>query len=119
MEGDLVSVSAAELYAHLGTAWAPALVGVRRQDAFDADDKLIIGALRRAPEEVDRWSWELPVARTVVAYCSRGGDISQGVASTRHAAGAKAACLAGDISAWQEMQLPRRRKLSGRADNNG
>ena len=117
MDGNLVSVSAAELYAHLGTAWAPALVGVRRQDAFDADDRQIIGALRHAPEEVDRWSWELPVGRTVVAYCSHGGDVSEGVANTLRAAGVKAAYLEGGISAWQEMQLPTRRKLSGRADN--
>src|SRR5262249_37158043 len=53
MDGNL---SAAELYAHLGTALAPMLVDVRRQDAFDADDRQIIGALRHAPGEVDRWS---------------------------------------------------------------
>jgi hypothetical protein len=70
MDGTLLSVSAAELYAHLGTASAPMLVDVRRQDAFDADDRMIIGAV-----------------------------------------------LEGGISAWQEMKLPTRRKLRGRAES--
>src|SRR5262249_46373193 len=117
MDGTLLSVSAAELYAHLGTASAPMLVDVRRQDAFDADERLIIGAIHHDPEEVDRWSRELPVGHTVVAYCSHGGEVSQGVRNALRAAGVKAAYLEGGISAWQEMKLPTRRKLRGRADN--
>jgi len=62
MDRNHLSVSAAKLYAHLGTASPPMLVDVRRQDAFDADDRQIIGALRRAPDEVDRWSWGCPSA---------------------------------------------------------
>jgi rhodanese-related sulfurtransferase len=112
-----LSVSAPELYAHLGTALAPMLVDVRRQEAFDADDRLIVGAARLAPGEVDSWSRELPFARTVVAYCSHGGDVSQGVTKTLRAAGVKATYLEGGISAWQEMKLPTRRKLRGKADN--
>ncbi len=76
-----VSVSTTELYARLGTASAPMLVDVRRQDAFDTDDKQIIGAVRHAPGEIDRWSRELPAGGTVVLYCSHGGDVSQGAAS--------------------------------------
>jgi rhodanese-related sulfurtransferase len=117
MDGIPLSVSAAELYARLGTASAPMLVDVRRRDAFDADDRLIIGAVHHVPGEVDRWSRELPVDRTVVAYGSQGGDDSQGVANALRAAGVKAAYLEGGISAWQEMRLPTRRKLHGRADN--
>jgi rhodanese-related sulfurtransferase len=117
MNGSLHSVSAAELYAHLGTASAPMLVDVRRQDTFDADDRLIIGAVHHGPGEVERWSRELPVGRTVVAYGSHGGEVSQGVANTLRAAGVKAAYLEGGISGWQEMSLPTRRKLRGRADN--
>ena len=112
-----LSISAGELYAHLGTALAPALVDVRRQDAFDTDDRLIIGAVRHAPGEVDSWSRELPFARAVVAYCGHGGDVSQGVAKTLRASGVKATYLEGGMSAWQEMKLPTRRKLRGRADN--
>ncbi len=117
MDGNLLSVLAAELYAHLGTASAPMLMDVRRQDAFDADDRLIIGAIHHAPGEVDRWSRDLPAGGTVVVYCSHGGDVSQGVANTLRAAGFKTVYLEGGMSAWQEMKLPTRRKLRGRADN--
>jgi rhodanese-related sulfurtransferase len=113
----LLSVSASELYARLGTASAPMLVDVRRQDAFDADDRLIISAVHRAPGEVNRWSSDLPVGSTVVAYESDGGDVSQAVANTLRTAGVNAAYLEGGISAWQEMRLPTRRKLRGRSDN--
>jgi rhodanese-related sulfurtransferase len=117
MDKNLLSVSAADLHARLGTASAPMLVDVRPQNAFDADDKLIIGAVHHAPEEVDRWSRVLPFGRTVVTYGSRGGDNSQGVANALRAAGIKATYLEGGISAWQEMKLPTRRRLRGRADN--
>jgi rhodanese-related sulfurtransferase len=117
MDGTLLSVPAGDLYARLGTASAPMLVDVRRQDAFDADDRMVIGAIRRAPGEEHHWSRELPSARAVVAYCSHGGDVSQGVANTLRAAGVRATFLEGGISAWQEMKLPTRRKLPGRADN--
>jgi len=117
MDGNLLSVSAAELYARLGTASAPMLADVRRQDAFDTDDRQIIGAVRHAPGEVDRWSREFASGGTVVVYCSHGGDVSQGVVKTLRAAGVKAIYLEGGISAWQAMKLPTRRKLRGRADN--
>ena len=112
-----LSVSTSELYAHLGTALAPVLVDVRRQDTFDADDRMIIGAVHHSPGEVDRWSRDVPSACTVVAYCSHGGEVSQGVAKTLCAAGIKATYLEGGISGWQEMKLPTRGKLRGRADN--
>jgi rhodanese-related sulfurtransferase len=117
MDGTLLSVSPAELYAHLGTASAPMLVDARREDVFAADDRLIIGAVRHAPEEVERWSRELPVDRTVVAYGSHGDEVSQGVAKTLCATGIKAVYLQGGMSAWQGIKLPTRRKLRGRADN--
>jgi rhodanese-related sulfurtransferase len=116
MDGTLLSISAAELYSHLGTASAPVVVDFRRQDAFDADDRQIIGAVRYSPGEVDRWSREAPIGM-VVAYCSHGGDVSQSIATTLRAAGVKAAYLEGGISAWQKMKLPTRRKLRARADD--
>ena len=112
MDGNLLSVSPGELYARLGTAAAPMLVDVRQQEAFSADGKLIIGAFHRAPEDVDRWSSDLPTSRPVVAYCSHGREVSQGVAASLRAAGIKAAYLEGGASAWNEKNLPTRRNLS-------
>jgi rhodanese-related sulfurtransferase len=111
MDGNLQSVSADELYARLGTALAPMLVDVRRQEAFSADDKLIVGAFHRPPQDVDSWLDELPNDRSVVAYCSHGREVSQGVAAGLRAAGIKASYLEGGVSAWNERRMPTRRKL--------
>jgi rhodanese-related sulfurtransferase len=111
MDGNALSVSPSELYARLGTALAPMLVDVRRQEAFNADDKLIIGAYHRSPEDVSVWSNELPMGRPVVAYCSHGREVSQGVAASLRAAGIKATYLEGGVSAWNEKKLPTRKRL--------
>ena len=50
MDGQTQSISPSDLYARLGTAPAPALVDVRRQDAFGGDDRLIIGVFHRPPK---------------------------------------------------------------------
>jgi rhodanese-related sulfurtransferase len=111
MDGIPISVSPSELYARLGTASAPMLVDVRRQEAFNADDELVIGACHRPPEDVSRWLNELPTGRSVVAYRSHGREVSQGVAASLRAAGIKAAYLEGGVSAWTEKKLPTRKRL--------
>jgi len=110
MDGIPSPISSNELYARLGTAAAPVLVDVRRHDAFDADDKLIIGAFHLPPEDVDRWRKDLPVNRPVVAYCARGHEVSQGAASALRKSGIQATYLEGGIAAWKEGRLPTRRK---------
>ena len=42
-----------DLHARLGTASAESLIDVRKQDAFEADDRLIIVASYRSPEDFD------------------------------------------------------------------
>lgn len=44
MDRQHLSISPSDLYARLGTASAPVLVDVCRQDSFRADHKLTIGA---------------------------------------------------------------------------
>ena len=87
MDGQAKSISSPQLYQSLGTAFAPILVDVRRQDAFGDDDRLIIGALRRPPEEVERWRKEFSASRSIVAYCNHGREVSQGVAAALRGAG--------------------------------
>jgi rhodanese-related sulfurtransferase len=110
MDGQAHSISSQQLYQHLGTASAPILVDVRRQDAFGNDDRLIIGALYRSPEEVERWRNEFSASRPIIAYCSHGREVSQGVAEALRRAGVEARYLEGGIGGWKELRLPTRRK---------
>jgi rhodanese-related sulfurtransferase len=117
MKGTLRSIQASDLYARLGTASAPMLLDVRRLDTFESDDKMIVGASRRAPEDVETWSKELPSHRPIVVYDLDRNEESQGVVTSLRAAGIDAAYLRGGISGWQQMKLPTRRRLRGRRDN--
>src|SRR5829696_135221 len=107
MDGILISPE--NLYARLGTATAPVLIDVRRGDAFGGDDQIIIGGFHRPPQEVEGWLKELPPGRPVVAYCVRGHEVSQGVATALIRAGIRASYLEGGIAGWKEKGLPTRR----------
>ncbi|HEU5020199.1 MAG TPA: chromate resistance protein ChrB domain-containing protein [Pseudolabrys sp.] len=58
MDGKPPSIFRHELYPHLGAAAAPVMIGVRREDAFAADDRLIIEALRCPHHVDDCCSWD-------------------------------------------------------------
>jgi rhodanese-related sulfurtransferase len=107
---DGTSISPQNLYARLGTAAAPIVIDVRRADAFNADETMIIGAVRRLPEAAAAWGPDLPKFRDLVIYCVRGRADSRGVAETLNEAGIHVACLEGGIAAWKEQGLPTRRK---------
>lgn len=116
MDGPLSSISPHELYARLGTAGAPAVIDVRREDAFAADDRLVIGALRYPHDQARQWAKDLPT-NCVVAYCSDGREVSRGVAEELRNLGIQAACIEGGMSAWKEARLPTRRKLLDVSDD--
>lgn len=111
MDGTALPVSSLELYGRLGTASAPVLIDVRRDEAFSKDGGLIVGAFHRSPGDVERWSKELVSDRPVVAYCVHGHEVSQGVAASLRQAGIRAAYLEGGIAGWKDAALPTRRKL--------
>jgi rhodanese-related sulfurtransferase len=110
MDGNTHPMSHDDLYARLGTAAAPLLLDVRKAEAFNADDRLIVGAAYRPPQDVARWQGALPAGRPVVAYCAHGHEVSQGVAAALRKAGMAATFLEGGIAGWKDAQLPTRRK---------
>ena len=116
MDGTKASISPHQLYQRLGTAQAPIVLDVRRPADFAASDRCIVSAFHRAPEEVARWSKELPAGRPVVVHCVRGHQVSQGVAAALAAAGVDAAWLDGGIVGWSEAALPTRRKVAAATD---
>jgi rhodanese-related sulfurtransferase len=107
-----LSISSDRLYAHLGTALAPLLVDVRRAETFEADDRLIAGAIRRDPEHDPRWLEGLPSGRMVVAYCAHGQNTSQFAAVTLRDAGLQGIYLEGGIADWKDRHLPTRLRLA-------
>jgi thiosulfate sulfurtransferase len=74
MDEGRFSISASDLYRRLGTAGAPRLIDVRRGPAFEADEWVIAGAVRRSPEEIERWGREIPPGSQVVVYCGHGHE---------------------------------------------
>ena len=111
MDGSKHDISPHELYARLGTAAAPVVIDVRSPSAFANADRLIVGAVYRAPDQVDRWRSGLSPSNSVVAYCEHGHQVSQDVVAALRASGLDAAKLAGGIAAWREASLPTRRKI--------
>src|SRR5215203_6596782 len=104
------SISPQDLYRAIGVAASPVVLDVRRAAAFEADDTMLLGALRRDPAAVEQWRSELPPGRPAVAYCVHGHAVSQTVASSLREAGIEARYLEGGIAGWAELGLPRRNK---------
>ena len=81
MDGTLRSILADDLYARLGTATAPIVLDVRRSDAFNADDRVIVSAAHCDVTREQQWLDGLAAAKAVVVYCADGGEISQAAAA--------------------------------------
>jgi rhodanese-related sulfurtransferase len=82
---------------------------VRRDEAFNKDDSLIIGAVHCSPQDVAQWSTHLSRSQPVVVYCVHGHEVSQGVAAVLRQSGLKAAYLEGGIAGWRESGLATRK----------
>ena len=110
MDEGRFSISADDLYQRLGSAAAPIVIDARGAPAFDADERMVVGAIRCNPEELAAWRHGRTDCRPVVVYCVHGLEVSQGVAETLRGLGIDARYLAGGIGAWVEQNLPTRRK---------
>jgi rhodanese-related sulfurtransferase len=110
MDGTPSSILPDGLYAHLGTASAPVVVDVRRRQDFDADDCVIVGAIRCDLDDERQWLRSLPTGRPIVVYCAEGRDVSRAAAATLRGADFNAAYLEGGIAGWRNCRLPTRRK---------
>ena len=109
------SISPKSLYARIGTAAAPVVIDVRRAEAFEADDRLIVAALRRDPDGVGTWCRDFNRELEIIVYCAHGAEVSQSVATALRGAGLKARYLEGGIGEWAELGLPLRKKLEAGA----
>jgi rhodanese-related sulfurtransferase len=104
------SISPRDLYGAIGTGASPLIFDVRRDAAFDADGRMLVGALRRDPGDVGQWARDVPGGCPVVVYCAHGHEVSQEAAAALRAGGIDARYLAGGIAGWTELGLPLRDK---------
>jgi rhodanese-related sulfurtransferase len=102
---DTVSITPRSLYDLLGTSRAPLLLDVRRQPAFDSDDRMLAGALRPMGDAV-AWAARHARGRPVVTYCVHGHEVSQQAAQELSRAGHDASYLEGGLGGWGEAGLP-------------
>ncbi len=112
MDEGRFSISAQALYHRLGTAAAPLVIDVRRAAAFDADDRMLVAAVRREPSEVRHWSGDLRANQPVVVYCVHGQEVSQQTAVALRGVGLDACYLEDGITGWAELGLPLRKKVA-------
>lgn len=112
MDGNLSSISRSQLYAKIGTAVAPILVDVRRDDDLQQSNRLIVSACRRSPDAVDQWAGELPRDRLIVVYCAHGREVSQKAAAALRALGYTAVYLERGIADWVQLGLPTLREIN-------
>ncbi len=104
---DTAIVTVASLHCQVGSPLAPLLLDVRRAPAFEADPRLIPGALRAGPDtEPVALARAHGAKRPVIAYCVHGHEVSRDAARALGAAGFEAAILEGGIAAWHAAGLP-------------
>jgi len=105
------SISATELRARFAEERPPLVIDVRRQPAFSASREMLVGAVRRDPEQVQSWAATLPAAGSVIVYCVHGHEVSQSAAATLAKSGVDARYLEGGLEeGWKAAAGPLDRK---------
>ena len=112
MDDGHFSISVPSLYDLFGYAAAPLIIDVRRTPTYAEAGHIIPGAIRRPPEEIERWSGEISRQRPVVVYCVHGLEVGQNAAHRLREAGIDSSYLEGGIEAWAEAGLPLRDKIA-------
>ncbi len=91
----------AKFSALLGRAGTPLILDVRREAKFAASDRIVCGAVRVQPENVEAFARQHPPHEALV-YCVYGHNVSNDAAAALRAAGWKASILAGGIEGGEE-----------------
>jgi rhodanese-related sulfurtransferase len=95
------SVSPAQLATALGRADAPLVLDVRRAAKFTESPRIVCGAVRCTPEQVEAFARSRNPGK-VVAYCVYGHNVSEDAVVQLNQAGWSAGLLAGGIEGGKE-----------------
>jgi len=92
------TISAEKLARLLGRPDSPSLIDVRTEEDFDADPRLVPGAVRRSWKEVPVWGPAFAgTGRSAVVICRKGLKLSQGAAAWLRHQGVPSDVLEGGI----------------------
>jgi uncharacterized protein len=82
------------------------LLDVRRKADYQANPNTIKGALWRDPEKIGDWVKQPPSGKRTVAYCVKGGSVSQSVTDRLRDEGLETVFLDGGLKSWTESGQP-------------
>jgi rhodanese-related sulfurtransferase len=99
------SIKSDKLARLIGTPSTPAIVDVRTQEDFEADPRLIPGALKRSHQTVSNWGTAC-AGKSVIVVCHHGAKLSEGTAAWLRQLGADAMALEGGFVDWETAKLP-------------
>ena len=99
------SIAPDKLARLIGTAHTPALIDVRTDEDFAADQRLIPGAQRRSHLDTADWAAGL-VGKAAIVICHKGQKLSEGTAAWLRHAGVLAESLDGGFVGWEKLKLP-------------
>ncbi len=100
------SVSPKELARLLLDGSQPVLIDLRKEPDYEADPRLIPGAVKWRLAEIESWGKALPQGRPVVVYCAEGKSVGAAAVAWLGAHGHAVRQLEGGFSAWRSAGLP-------------
>jgi rhodanese-related sulfurtransferase len=99
------SIKSDKLARLIGTPSAPVIVDVRTEEDFEADPRLIPGALKNSHQTVSDWG-KVYTGKPVIVVCHHGAKLSEGTAAWLRQLGADAIALEGGFVEWETAKLP-------------
>src|SRR5947199_3539813 len=99
------TISADKLSRLIGTANTPAIIDVRTDEDFAADQRLIPGAVRLNHHEAAEWGNQF-AGRPAIVACLRGQKLAEGTAAWLRHANVSAETLEGGFEDWKAANLP-------------
>ncbi|MEO8558278.1 MAG: chromate resistance protein ChrB domain-containing protein [Rhodospirillales bacterium] len=89
----------------IGLPDAPVVIDVRIDEDYDADPRVIPGAVRRDFRQVADWAAQW-AGRSLVVCCQKGLKLSEGTAAWLRHGGIAADTLKGGFEAWRDAKCP-------------
>ncbi|SLN27706.1 chromate resistance protein ChrB domain-containing protein [Oceanibacterium hippocampi] len=96
----------ADLRSRIGRPDCPAIIDVRRREAYERAADRLPAARWRDHREADRWADAFAAGSEIVVYCVHGHEVSESAAGRLRAAGLDARALDGGIEGWRAAGLP-------------